>query len=124
MKKINKLKTPIYFLIITFTIISLMGCGSTSKWVGTYDGTSTSGAYVKIKIERDGIAVYENNRKHIDAQGTWMEKDNDTIILSFNGEVSSSEPLIVKMMNKENSVIMVDSDSSSWNPDYYSRVAE
>lgn len=105
-------------VLLAFVIISLAACGGSSKWIGTYGGTSTSGSKVEITIDKNGSVIYNNDGDEV--EGEWTENEN-SINLEFDGEVSSSsEPLIVTL-SSDNESITVESMSSSWNPDNYQR---
>ena len=114
-KMSNKTVIAVLSMVMIFV---LAACGKTNEWVGTYGGTSTSGHKVEITINDDGTVQYKRG-KDITA-GTWTEKEH-SILLDFNGEVSStSEPLIVTL-SADKTTITVESDDSKWHPDYYQR---
>lgn len=106
-------------LVVLSMVVLLVACGSgKKKWLGTYGGTSSSGNKVSITIKKDGTVEYNKNGKVI--QGTWEEKEN-SILMDFDGEVSSSsEPLIVTL-SSDKQMITVESDNSGWDPDYYQK---
>ncbi|WP_066187904.1 MULTISPECIES: hypothetical protein [Gracilibacillus] len=105
-------------VLLIFAIINLSACGGSSKWVGTYGGTSTSGSKIEITIDKNGAAIY--NEGGTEYEGEWTENEN-SIDLNFDGQVSNkSEPLIVTLSSDEQS-ITVESMNSSWNPDLYQR---
>ena len=116
--KTRNVKKISYILVLLSVIGLLTACGSGKKWVGTYGGTSSSGDKVSITINKDGTAEYKEDGDI--KEGTWTENEN-SILLDFAGEVSSSsEPLIVTMSSDGNT-ITVESDNDSWNADYYQR---
>lgn len=117
MRRRNFLKGLAVCIMVTFLVGVLCACGS-NKWVGTYGGTSSSGAKVEITINGDGTVEYDRNGDV--KEGTWTENEN-SIVLDFGGAVSSkSEPLIVTM-SSDKSTITVESYNSSWTADVYQR---
>ena len=101
-------KTVIAVLSVVMIFV-LAACGKTNEWVGTYGGTSTTGDKVEITINDDGTVQYKENKDII--AGTWTEREH-SILLDFNGEVSStSEPLIVTL-SADKTTITVESDDS------------
>lgn len=105
-------------VLLVVVIISLTACGGSSKWVGTYGGTSSSGNKIEITINKDGTAIYNKNGEEF--EGVWTENEN-SINLDFNGQVSEvSEPLIVTQSSDGQS-ITVESMSETWNADHYQR---
>lgn len=106
-----------FALVICIILCTFSGCGR-SKWVGVYGGTSTSGKKVEITVLKDHTVTYTRNGREI--KGTWTERDN-SILLDFGGKVSDKhEPLIVTMSSDGNE-ITVESNSSGWNVDHYTR---
>ncbi|RWR06506.1 hypothetical protein [Siminovitchia fortis] len=114
----NIKKKWIVGVLLAFVIMNLSACGGSSKWLGTYGGTSTSGSKIEITINKNGSVIYKKDGK--ESEGEWTENEN-SINLDFDGEVSSaSEPLIVTLSSDEQS-ITVESMNSGWNPDHYQR---
>lgn len=114
----NLKKNWLIGVLFTFVIITLSACGGSSKWVGTYGGTSTSGTKVEITIDKDGSVSYEDDGE--ESKGEWTENEN-SIELDFDGQVSDvSEPLIVTLSSDGQSMT-VESMNSNWNPDSYQK---
>lgn len=106
-------------VFLVFVIMILSACGESSKWIGTYGGTSTSGSKVEIIIDKNGTVTYNENGNKF--EGEWTENEN-SINLDFDGKVSSrSEPLILTLSSDGQSITVESMSSSGWNPDTYQR---
>ena len=119
MKERIKKRMKYVLAVISISMVTLLtACGGDNKWVGTYGVTSSSGNKISITVNKDGTAEYKKDGDV--KEGTWTENEN-SILLDFNGEVSSSsEPLIVTMSSDGNT-ITVESDNDGWNADHYQR---
>ncbi len=105
-------------VLFVSVIMILSACGGSSKWIGTYGGTATSGDKVEITINKNGTAIYNHDGEEF--EGNWTENEN-SINLDFDGQVSSkSEPLIITL-SSDNQSITVESMNSRWNADHYQR---
>lgn len=106
-------------VFLVFVIMILSACSESSKWIGTYGGTSTSGSKVEIIIDKNGTVTYDKNGKKF--VGEWTENEN-SINLDFGGKVSSrAEPLILTLSSDGQSITVESMSSRGWNPDTYQR---
>ena len=104
-------------LFICALLFSLAGCTRRSELVGEYKGISNSTISTVIKLNKDGTCIYAAQTIFgSDAQtGEWYI-DGDFVYLSFE------EYLLYADIARFDGDLVVKSDDSGWNDEYYKKV--